>query len=193
MKLAELIERRSFMRSLSAVLVGALPTKASAGNRLTLAGPIANPSIVVTKSKRRLQLYSGSNVIKTYRIALGLSPVEDKVKAGDRRTPEGTFYVCMKNSRSKFYLSLQLSYPNRQHAERGLRDGLITRGQYDQIIGALEHKRVPLQNTHLGGEIFIHGNGTASDWTWGCVALEDKDVKELFEFIPVGTLVTIAH
>ena len=162
-------------------------------NRDALALPLVNPSIVVTKSKRILRLHSAGKVVKEYRVALGLSPIEDKVKAGDRRTPEGDFYICQKNSHSKFYLSLELSYPNKRHADRGLHDGLITRAQYNQIVSALERKRVPLQNTHLGGELFIHGNGSRSDWTWGCVALDDKDVRELFDAVPVGTPVTIEH
>jgi murein L,D-transpeptidase YafK len=162
-------------------------------NRDALALPLVNPSVVVTKSKRILRLYSAGKVVKEYRVALGSSPIEDKVKAGDRRTPEGEFYICQKNSHSKFYLSLELSYPNKRHADRGLHDGLITRAQYNQIVSALERKRVPLQNTHLGGELFIHGNGSRSDWTWGCVALDDKDVRELFDAVPVGTLVTIEH
>lgn len=147
----------------------------------------------MTKSKRSLQLYSAGTVVRTYRVALGLSPVEDKIRAGDRRTPEGDFYICMKNSHSQLYLSLEMSYPNQKHAERGLRDGLITRAQYNQIVSAINRKRVPPQNTRLGGELFIHGNGSQSDWTWGCVALDDKDIRELFDAVPVGTPVTIHH
>jgi murein L,D-transpeptidase YafK len=166
--------------------------KAEAGSgSLTL--PLDNPRIVVTKSKRRLRLYSGDTVVKTYRVGLGLSPVDDKIKAGDRRTPEGDFYICMKNPRSQFYLSLELSYPNQKHADRGLRDGLITRAQYNQITNALNRKGVPPQNTRLGGELFIHGRGSQSDWTWGCVALDDKDIRELFDAVPIGTPVTVEH
>lgn len=162
-------------------------------DRATLAPPLIDPKIVVIKSKRLLRLYSNGSVLKSYRVALGLSPIENKIKAGDRRTPEGEFYICLKNSRSQFYLSLGLSYPNREHAERGLRDRLITRSQYTQIVSALDRRRVPLQNTRLGGEIFIHGNGSSSDWTWGCVALDDRDIRELFDAVPVGTPVTIEH
>lgn len=159
----------------------------------SLALPLVDPKIVVSKRKRKLKLYSAGRVVRKYRLGLGLSPVEDKVRAQDRRTPEGEFYICIKNARSQFYLSLGLSYPNQQHAERGLREGLINRAQYDQIVGALKRRRVPLQNTRLGGEIFIHGNGSQSDWTWGCVALDDKDIRELFDVVPVGTPVTIEH
>ena len=99
----------------------------------------------------------------------------------------------MKNSHSQFYLSLELSYPNQKHADRGLRDGLITRAQYNQIVSALNRKHVPPQNTGLGGELFIHGNGSQRDWTWGCIALDDKDIRELFDAVPVGTSVNIQH
>ena len=155
--------------------------------------PLINPRIVVIKSKRLLRLYSNDSLVKTYRVALGLSPVENKERAGDRRTPEGEFYISVKNLRSQFYLSLGLSYPNREHAERGLRDGLITRSQYNRIIAALARKRTPPQNTRLGGEIFIHGNGSKNDWTLGCVALDDRDIRELFDAVPVGTPVFIEH
>ena len=188
--------RRSFLRlsagAFAASFTGPVSI-ASLAPDATLALPLVNPRIVVTKSKRSLQLYSASTVVRTYRVALGLSPVEDKIRAGDRRTPEGDFYICMKNSHSQFYLSLELSYPNQKHADRGLRDGLITRAQYNQIVSALNRKRVPPQNTRLGGELFIHGNGSQRDWTWGCVALDDKDIRELFDVLPVGTPVTIEH
>ena len=155
--------------------------------------PLSNPAIIVIKKNRVLELYSEGRLIKRYRVGLGLSPLEDKVRAGDRRTPEGEYYICAKNPRSQFYLSLQLSYPNQRHSARGLRDGLITRSQYNQMIHALDRRRVPPQNTKLGGEFFIHGSGSQNDWTWGCVALDDVDMRELYDAIPVGTPVTIRH
>ena len=154
-------------------------------------GALASPRIIVTKRERKLLLYSGNKLVRTYRVGLGLSPVGDKVRQGDRRTPEGDFYIFTKNDKSAFYLSLGISYPNAAHAERGLRDGLINKAQYDSIMRALKSKQTPLQNTLLGGDIYIHGNGAGSDWTWGCVALENEDIRELFNAVPVGTPVTI--
>jgi murein L,D-transpeptidase YafK len=155
--------------------------------------PLVNPKVVVSKSKRELRLYAGGEVVRTYRIVLGANPVDDKVRQGDRATPEGDFYVCVKNARSNFYLSLGLNYPNAEDAERGLRDKLITRAQHDAIIRALQNKRRPPWDTALGGEIFIHGGGTEDDWTWGCVALANADIKELFDALPMGTSVRIEH
>ena len=159
--------------------------------RSALTSPLLKPSIVVKKARRELLLYSSDKLVRTYHIGLGLSPVGDKVCAGDRRTPEGDFYIFTKNDKSAFYLSLGVSYPNTPHAERGLRDGLISRGQYQSIISAVKSKRTPPQNTRLGGDIYIHGNGAQSDWTWGCVALENEDIRELFDAVTVGTPVTI--
>lgn len=155
--------------------------------------PLKNPRIVIMKSERRLELFSGDAVVRRYKIGLGLSPVEDKVRQGDRRTPEGEFYVFTKNDKSAFYLSLGLSYPNIEDAERGLRDKLISRRQHDVIVRAIKRKASPPQNTALGGDIYIHGNGASTDWTWGCVALENADMKELFDAVTVGTPVTIKH
>ncbi|HEY1404175.1 MAG TPA: L,D-transpeptidase, partial [Pyrinomonadaceae bacterium] len=149
--------------------------------------PLVNPRVVVSKSKRQLLLYADGAVVRTYKIALGANPVDDKVRQGDRATPEGDFYICVKNTRSNFYLSLGLNYPNAEDAERGLRDKLITQSEHDAIIHALQNKRRPPWNTALGGEIFIHGGGTGDDWTWGCVALSNADIKELFDALPLGT------
>lgn len=136
-------------------------------------------------------LFSEGKLVRTYQVGLGLSPVGDKMRAGDHRTPEGDFYIFVKNPRSAFYLSLGVSYPNAEHASRGLRDGLITRSQYTRIIDALKRKATPPQNTPLGGTIYIHGRGSQSDWTWGCVALDDAEMRELFDAVEVRTPVTI--
>ncbi len=153
--------------------------------------PLNQPKIVVKKGQRQLLLFSGEKLVRTYRVGLGLSPIGDKIRSGDHRTPEGDFYIFTRNDKSAFYLSLGISYPNVAHAERGLRDGLITRAQYDAIVRANKAKKTPPQNTRIGGTIYIHGNGAQSDWTWGCVALEDEDIRELFNAVSVGTPVTI--
>src|SRR6266567_6722155 len=160
-------------------------------NRSPLKLPLIAPGIVVRKSQRQLLLLSNGKVVRKYRIGLGLSPVGDKVRQGDRRTPEGDFFVFVKNANSAFYLSLGLSYPNAAHAARGLRVGLITRAEHDAIMRQLRLKKGPPQNTKLGGDIYIHGNGAQSDWTWGCVALENDDMRELFDAVSVGTPVRI--
>lgn len=164
---------------------------AVSADRTLLKLPLIKPKIVVKKGRRELLLYSSDKLVRTYHVGLGLSPVGDKVRAGDRRTPEGDFYIFTRNDKSAFYLSLGLSYPNAPHAERGLRDGLINRSQYEAIMKALKAVRTPPQNTRLGGDIYIHGHGARSDWTWGCVALENEDIRELFAAVNVGTPVTI--
>jgi murein L,D-transpeptidase YafK len=153
--------------------------------------PLANPRIVVVKSKRQLMLYAGAQLLRTYRVGLGFNPVGDKIREGDGATPEGTFYVFTRNDESKFYLSLGISYPNVEAASRGLRDGLISAEQYEQIVLAHRQQAAPPQDTPLGGQIYIHGHGALDDWTRGCVALDDRDVKELFDAVPVGTRVVI--
>ncbi|HVG29328.1 MAG TPA: L,D-transpeptidase [Pyrinomonadaceae bacterium] len=168
-------------------------TNAARDAREPLKLPLVSPRIRISKSGRRLDLYSDGRVVREYRVALGKNASDDKERQGDYRTPEGEFYVCVKNAASKFYLSLGLSYPNREDAERGLRDHLITRAERDRIVRAIERGLRPPWDTALGGEIFIHGGGSASDWTWGCVALDDADVRELFDAVPKGAKVVIEH
>ncbi|MBA2524520.1 MAG: L,D-transpeptidase [Pyrinomonadaceae bacterium] len=153
--------------------------------------PLQDPRIVILKSQRQLELYSDGAVVRTYRVGLGQNPVDDKQREGDRTTPEGEFYIFIKNPKSAYYLSLGISYPTIEDAERGLRAGLVTRAQRDQIVSAIKKKAAPLQHTALGGLIYIHGNGAGSDWTWGCVALENEDIRELYNWVDIGTPITI--
>lgn len=149
------------------------------------------PEIRIAKKERRLYLYEHGELIRTYRIGLGFDPVVDKTRQGDGRTPEGLFHVRVKNTSSQFHLSLGLDYPNYEDASRGFVDDLIDFPEYVQIINAINDGRMPPQETPLGGQIYIHGNGSDSDWTNGCVALEDDDIEELFTLIPLGTKVRI--
>jgi murein L,D-transpeptidase YafK len=152
---------------------------------------IDKPHIVVYKKARKLELYSDKQLVRTYRVGLGFSPVADKQREGDGATPEGEFYVFVKNNKSAYYLSLGISYPNVEDADRGLRDGLINETEHAAILDAIRKKKAPPQYTKLGGLIYIHGNGSSKDWTWGCVALENNEMKELYDAVTVGTPVTI--
>jgi lipoprotein-anchoring transpeptidase ErfK/SrfK len=153
-------------------------------------GALTSPSILVEKSSHRLTVLDAGRPVKTYRCAVG-GGRGDKTREGDRCTPEGRFYVCVKNPHSKYVLSLGLSYPNEEDAARGLRDGLIGRAEHDRIVRSVQRRGVPPWKTALGGEIMIHGNGAGRDWTLGCVAMEDADIRELYPAIPVGTEVEI--
>ncbi|MDQ3816044.1 MAG: L,D-transpeptidase [Armatimonadota bacterium] len=139
-----------------------------------------------------LRVYMGGRLVKAYAAALGLDPVGDKEKRDDYRTPEGDFYICGKNPRSRFHKSLRLSYPNAEDATRGLRDGLINTATYRAIIRAIRERRTPPQDTPLGGDIMLHGGGgKGRNWTWGCTAIDNREVDELFDFVPVGTTVKV--
>jgi len=165
------------------------------------AAPEKRYRILVKKGERKLYLYVWENgnerLAKTFQIALGNNPTGSKLRQGDGATPEGDYYITHKNARSKFYLSLGVSYPNITDADNGLKEGLITKAEHQAIIGAIRARTKPPQNTRLGGDIFIHGGGTGKlfglvrDWTLGCVALENEEIKELFEMIPVKTPVKI--
>lgn len=153
--------------------------------------PLQAPRIIIRKAARELSVYDGKKLIETYTVVLGFSAKEDKEIEGDGRTPEGEFYVFTKNPESRFHLSLGLSYPSKDDAMRGLSRGLITKDERDQIIKSVDDRSMPLQKTRLGGEIYIHGGGIDGDWTDGCIALKDEEIREVFALIPTGTKVTI--
>jgi murein L,D-transpeptidase YafK len=151
----------------------------------------ADRHLIIHKAERKLELFDGEKLLRSYKIALGSCPVGDKEIEGDGKTPEGQYYVFVKNPESKFHLSLGLSYPSRASAERGLAAGVITRSEFDSIAGAHEHGTELPQKTRLGGEIYVHGGGSAADWTEGCIAMTDEEIEEVFAAVPVGTRVTI--
>jgi len=162
--------------------------------------------IVVAKQARQLGLWSGSALERTYGIVLGRNSSADKSVEGDQATPLGEFYICAKNPRSKYFLSLCISYPNAEDAERGLAAGLIGADEHRQILDSIRARRMPPQHTRLGGEIYIHGHGiqgygipghsapidsSQKDWTRGCIALSNDDMQDLYDRVAIGTAVSI--
>lgn len=158
---------------------------------IKITSPLKNAKIVINKTRKKLYLISDNKVVRIYPVSFGFDPVNDKIKQGDGRTPEGKFYVCTKNPKSKFYLSLGLSYPDLEDADRGLKQGLITKKEYGKIVWAIKNGKRPPWSTKLGGAICIHGGGVAWNWTRGCIALRNSDMKELFSIVPRGTEVII--
>jgi murein L,D-transpeptidase YafK len=154
--------------------------------------------IEISKRARVLELHSEAGLVERHGIILGSNPDAQKTLEGDGATPTGNFYVCAKNPRSKFFLSLCVSYPNAEDAERGLRDGLIDLVEHAQILEAVRLRKMPPQHTRLGGEIYIHGHpgpGTAiasrSDWTQGCIAMDNISMQDLYGRVELGTPVII--
>jgi murein L,D-transpeptidase YafK len=146
---------------------------------------------LVEKAARRLVFYRDGTEVRRFRVGLGFAPVGTKEVQGDGKTPEGEYRVCRKNPQSRFHLSLGLDYPNATDAEAGFKAKRITRAQRDGIVAASKGRGCPPWETPLGGEIFIHGSGSSSDWTLGCVALDDPDMDFLYAQCSVGTPVEI--
>jgi hypothetical protein len=152
---------------------------------------LSHPILYVQKKERRLLVVDDKVLVRDYPVALGPQPKGDKCLRGDGRTPEGDFFICVKNPSSKYHKGLGLNYPSPRHAEEAYRLGAISRDEYANILQANEKKTLPPASTCLGGQIFIHGGGLGEDWTLGCVALRNSDIDELYEAMPVGTPVKI--
>ena len=167
---------------------GILPALVLALATLGGASPPESARIVVKKSERRLFVYDAhDHVTKSYRIALGRTPLGKKREEGDGATPEGDYIVTHRNPKSRFHLSLGVSYPNASDAQDGISRGLITRAEEESIAEAAAQRARPPQHTRLGGDIFLHGGGTTSDWTEGCIALTDDDIDDLAARVPLRT------
>lgn len=150
-----------------------------------------NTLIKIFKKERLLELYVDDQLIDKFNIGLGSSPVGDKSKEGDKKTPVGKYYICTRNDKSKFTLFLGISYPNIEDAKKGLEDGFIDQNIFEKIEKTNKKEIQPPWKTPLGGEVGIHGGGSSSDWTWGCIALSDKDIKKLWKYAKLKTPVEI--
>jgi len=170
------------LRSLALILAVAVRLGAAHADGVPEAQPVmlSPPStvslpvvdrVVVKKAQRRLLLMHGGNVVRTYHVALGLSPEGQKERSGDFRTPEGTYRLEKRNPRSDFFLSIKVSYPN-----------------------DTDLKRARARHWDTGGSIMIHGLPNqlkhepeyyeSHDWTDGCIAVSNSDMTEIWMLIP---------
>ncbi len=134
--------------------------------------------ILVEKSARRLSLLRDGVAIKSYQVALGSAPVGNKQQEGDNRTPEGIYKIDRRNEKSKFHLSLHISYPT-----------------------PAEIKAARQLGVSPGGDIMIHGlpNGLGyigdshrlTDWTAGCIAVTNEEIEEIWAAVADGTVIEI--
>src|SRR5687767_7527568 len=89
------------------LVVVALPTHQSSS---LPAGTTAD-RVMVDKSERTLSIYHDSNLLKTYKVALGREPHGPKRQEGDGRTPEGNYVIDFHKRDSSFHRALHISYP----------------------------------------------------------------------------------
>lgn len=139
---------------------------------------VAIDKIIVEKGKRKLNLYSSDKLIKTYSVSLGRNPKGDKEFEGDKKTPEGRYFINDKNPNSGYYKNLGISYPNNQDIEQAEKLGKKPGGQIK--IHGLKNGLGWIGKTHL-----------LMDWTAGCIALTNNEIDELYEVIKVGTPIEI--
>ena len=136
--------------------------------------------ILIEKAKRRLTLLKGGEPLLTCPVGLGRQPKGRKQCEGDGRTPEGMYSICLVKEQGKYGRSLGLNYPNQRDADIALREDRIDLSTHQAITNRLKIGVRPPWGTPLGGEIYIHEGGSASDWTQGCIALDEKDMDALF-------------
>lgn len=164
-----------------------------------------NNLIVVHKSNYHFYYFIKGQLLHDFEIALGQDPSGHKKVQGDNKTPEGRYLIVEKmkgpfDSPTGPWLGdswFRLNYPNKWDAKIGYKDGLITKAQLEQIERAYDQKRDTPNNTKLGGHIGIHGwNGDwyqygSHDITWGCVSMMNHQIDDIYDEIPVGTVVYI--
>ena len=147
----------------------------SADIRDTLPGRVRSPNLYIDKLHYFLALRDGRRTLKRYPIALGRQPRKRKLHQDNASTPEGSYHIVSVQSHSRFYKAFNIDYPNSTDVDRYRR--ARERHELPRTGG-----RVP----DIGGEIQIHGHGIESNWTYGCIALRDEDIDELFGLGTIG-------
>ncbi len=134
--------------------------------------------VLVLKSERKLHLMGRGEVLKSYRISLGKVPDGAKVREGDLRTPEGLYWIDWRKTSDKYNLSMHISYPNARDAANARKKG-VSAGGMIMIHGT------PLDDEYP--EWFFN----TLDWTEGCIAMRNADMREVWSLVKDGTLIEI--
>lgn len=154
--------------------------------------------IDVWKARRELRAQCERGAVLTMHVAIGRGDGKAKRFSGDQRTPEGQYAIAGLPRASRFHLFIPIDYPSPPDADRGLETGLVDASIHADIVEAHSQGRFPPQDTPLGGDIGLHGEGAAwqgatqeRDWTLGCIAVTDAEIEQLAERIDVGVPVEI--
>lgn len=150
----------------------------SAADEQKLAANAKADRVVVEKKERTLTLMSHGKALKTYKVALGGTPVGYKERQGDGKTPEGIYVLDYRNVHSQFYKSLHVSYPNVQDRAHARKLGVSPGG--DIFVHGL-----PKEYAWVGAEHRLH------DWTNGCIAVTNEEIDEIWRAVPDGTPIEI--
>lgn len=135
-------------------------------------------SIVVYKQSREMVVFAGRKRKKFYVISLGQEPAGAKHSKGDNKTPEGIYYINDRNANSRYHKNLGVSYPNAKDKAYAIRYRLDTGGDI-KIHGLPNQPR-------YRPEAYLN-----ADWTWGCIAVSDEEMDELFTYVKPGAVLYI--
>lgn len=157
-----------------------LPSTAADDPRLQ-----ARRLLVADKGARTLSLFERGALTACWSIGLGFTPEGHKQVEGDGKTPIG-WYSTSDKPWSSFAGAIAISYPSTGDADVAREDGRIGARTRKAIASANARGKMPPQRTALGGAILIHGGGSSTDWTAGCLALDDEDLASLRALLPKG-------
>lgn len=155
--------------------------------------------LLVDTGTHELKVMEGDEAKEVFsRVAIGRKGAGFEKMRDDDKTPLGEYRIGWVNEKSKFHRFFGFTYPNTDNAKRAYQDGLIGEDAFRTILRASLEEDVPPQNTPLGGQIGIHGLGSASpavhesfDWTHGCIAMTNEQIDRLSQWVKKGTLVVI--
>ena len=116
-----------------------------------------------------------------FRFSLGKNGDKgNKVKAGDYRTPEGSYKIVRKKCDKRLYKSLMISYPNAADKARASKKG-VNPGGYITIHGQ------PKWNADGRGDNYT----LSRDWAKRCLAVPNLAIDKLWRAVANGVKLDI--
>jgi len=134
--------------------------------------------IIVHKKEHTMELMHAGTVIKSYKIALGRNPVGPKQREGDFRTPEGVYVIDRRNAKSEYHRSLHFPIQMRMTARELVNSTFPRAG--DVMIHGLPN-----------GYGYLGAAHRRRDWTYGCIAVTDEEIDEIWSLVDNGTPIEI--
>lgn len=140
--------------------------------------------VYVDKTNYLVALIYKRQRIRQYRAVFGPDRLKDKLREGDRCTPEGWFKILSVRDNANWGKFIHINYPNDESVKKH---------------NEAKNKGLIPSNSSIGHSVGFHGTFPTGagmvemglGWTDGCVSMTTKDIMDFYKFVKPGVRVYI--
>ena len=163
---------------------------------------LTNVHLLVDRRNYRLDLYSDTVLVKSYRAVFGRNNNGARKSLSEKQvTPAGSYQICEIDTASEYRKFLRLNFPNIKDITNAFNSGMISEREYETLYEELEAGECPKPSGKKFPSIGIHGTGRLNfifknlpftfNWTKGSIAVSNENIDEIYSVIKPGTEVDI--